>query len=225
MERSMLKPPLPDNEIQRLRTLQLYKVLDTGAEKTLDDLTQLAANICETPIALISLIDDKRQWFKSKVGLEGTETPRDLAFCAHAILDDDVFVVEDATRDSRFHDNPFVTEDPNVRFYAGAPLKVADGAALGTLCVIDRRPRHLNEFQHKALETLRHAVVMQLELRRAVEDFNAVQKMLRMCAWCRNVVGSDGGWHPLHEYVQSLETMTHGMCPTCVKATREEWSI
>jgi len=220
----MKKPPLPANEKERVRTLQLYKVLDTGAEKTLDDLTQLAASICETPIALISLIDEKRQWFKSKVGLEGTETPRDVAFCAHAILDDEVFVVEDATRDSRFADNPLVTADPNVRFYAGAPLRVADGSALGTLCVIDRQPRRLNEFQHRALETLRHAVVTQLELRRAIDDFQAVQKMLRMCAWCRNVQDSNGAWRPLQEYVQSVETVTHGMCPACVKATAEEWA-
>jgi GAF domain-containing protein len=221
----MLKPPLPANEIQRLRTLQLYNVLDTGSEKVLDDLTELAASICETPIALISLVDEKRQWFKSKVGLAAAETPRDIAFCAHAIHDDQVFVVDDAAHDSRFADNPLVTEAPNIRFYAGAPLKVANGNALGTLCVIDREPRHLNEYQHKALETLRHAVVTQLELRRALDDFKSVQKMLRMCAWCRNVVGSDGDWHPLHEYVQSLETVTHGMCPACVKATKEEWSI
>jgi hypothetical protein len=221
----MLKPPLPANEKDRVRTLQLYKVLDTGAEKTLDDLTRLAASICETPIALISLVDEKRQWFKSKVGIDAAETPRDIAFCAHAILDDKVFVVEDASHDSRFADNPLVTEDPNIRFYAGAPLKVADGNAIGTLCVIDRKPRHLSGDQHKALETLRHAVVTQLELRRALDDFQSVQKMLRMCAWCRNVQDAKGAWHPLQDYVQSVETVTHGMCPACVAATKDEWSI
>ena len=220
----MLTPPLPPNEKERARTLKLYKVLDTGAEKTLDDLTQLAASICGTPMALISLIDDNRQWFKSKVGLEGSETPRETAFCAHAILDDHVMIVEDATRDSRFADNPAVIEAPNVRFYAGAPLKVADGSNLGTLCVIDRQPRRLSAFQLKALETLRHAVVTQLELRRAIDDFQAVQKMLRMCAWCRNVQDANGAWRPLQEYVQSVETVTHGMCPACVKATAEEWA-
>ena len=220
-----MKPPLPPNEKERARTLKLYKVLDTGAEKMLDDLTELAASICGTPIALISLVDEKRQWFKSKVGIDAAETPRDIAFCAHAILDEQVFVVEDAAHDSRFADNPLVTEAPNIRFYAGAPLTVADGHALGTLCVIDRKPRHLDESQTKALETLRHAVVTQLELRRALDDFQSVQTMLRMCAWCRNVVGADGAWHPLQEYVQSIETVTHGMCPACVKATKEEWSI
>jgi GAF domain-containing protein len=221
----MLKPPLPADEKERVRTLQLYKVLDTGAEKTLDDLTRLAANICGTPIALISLVDEKRQWFKSKVGLDASETPRDIAFCAHAILDDKVFMVEDTARDNRFADNPLVTQAPNIRFYAGAPLKVADGHALGTLCVIDRTPRHLSDDQQQALETLRQAVVTQLELRRALADFDAVQKMLRMCAWCRNVQDADGAWRPLQDYVQSTETVTHGMCPACVKATEKEWSI
>ena len=219
----MLKPPMPSNEAGRLRTLQLYKVLDTGAEKAIDDLTRLAARICGTPIALISLIDKDRQWFKSNVGLEdATETPRDIAFCAHAILDDRLFVVDDATQDGRFADNPLVTSAPSIRFYAGAPLTMADGHALGTLCVIDRQPRHLTHEQREALETLRHAVVTQLELRRAFADFKAVQTMLRMCAWCRSVPDPDGGWRPLHEYVMQVETVSHGICPTCAKTAFEE---
>jgi GAF domain-containing protein len=221
----MLKAPLPSNERDRLRTLELYKVLDTGSEKTLDDLTRLAGDICEAPIALISLIDESRQWFKAKIGIDATETPRDIAFCAHAILDDKVLEVEDAARDTRFADNPLVTSAPSIRFYAGAPLTVADGHALGTLCVIDRRPRHLNPFQRRSLETLRQAVVTQLELRRAMDDFHAVQKMLRMCAWCRNVQDDNGAWRPLHKYVEKVETVTHGMCPACKKATEAEWSV
>jgi GAF domain-containing protein len=220
----MLKAPLPSNERDRLRTLELYNVLDTGSEKTLDDLTQLAGDICETPIALISLVDKDRQWFKSKVGLDARETARDVSFCGHAILDDKLFVVDDATCDSRFADNPFVLEAPKVRFYAGAPLTVADGHALGTLCVIDSKPRHLSDFQRNALETLRAAVVTQLELRRAIDDFKDVQKMLRMCAWCRNVQDDHGTWRPLHKYVEQVETVTHGMCPACKKATEAEWS-
>jgi GAF domain-containing protein len=218
----VLKPALPSNETERLRTLHLYDVLDTRSEKALDDLTQLAADICETPIAAISLVDEKRQWFKSKIGLDVAETPRDVAFCAHAILDDSLFVVEDAVNDARFVHNPLVTSAPSIRFYAGAPLNVADGSALGTLCVIDREPRRLSDRQREMLGILGHAVVTQLELRRALGDINAIQKVLRMCAWCRSIKNPDGTWRPLHEYVMEVETVTHGMCPTCAKAAEDE---
>lgn len=218
----MMKPPVPSNEAERLRTLHLYKILDTGSERSLDNLTKLAANICETPIALISLVDRDRQWFKSNIGIDTKETPRDMAFCAHAILDDGLLEVEDATKDERFADNPLVTSGPSIRFYAGAPLTVADGNALGTLCVIDRKPRQLTDRQREALATLRQAIVDQLELRRALDDFSAVQKVLQMCAWCRSVKSADGSWHALHDYVMDAEPVSHGICPACKKAAMEE---
>ncbi len=161
-----MKAALPDNEDSRLRALYDLSILDTAAEQSYDDIAQLAMMICQVPIAVVSLVDKDRQWFKSCLGLSATETHRDIAFCAHAILTpQDVLEVKDATQDDRFADNALVTGEPGIRFYAGAPLVTQTGLALGTLCVIDYQPRQLSAEQKSSLMLLASQVVKLLELR------------------------------------------------------------
>jgi PAS domain S-box-containing protein len=172
--------PLPNDETGRIEALHRYEVLDSEPEQEFDDLTLLASRVCDTPMALISLIDTDRQWFKSRKGVSATQTPRDVAFCAHSILDRNVTVVPDATVDARFATNPLVTGDPKIRFYAGAPLVTSDGHALGTICVMDREPRKLSGEQERGLRALSRQVVRQLELRRRMlEERREAEEALR----------------------------------------------
>lgn len=150
----MKTPPKPADEAQRLETLRALNILDSSPDERFDRLTRLAKRLFGVPIALVSLIDEDRQWFKSRQGLDASETPREISFCGHAILGDDIFMVPDATLDERFHDNPLVTGAPDIRFYAGCPLAVADGSKLGTLCIIDSEPRQLSDEDRGLLHDL-----------------------------------------------------------------------
>lgn len=161
--------PKPLNDEARLDSLRSYQILDTPMEPAFDELVQLAAYVCQTPVSLVTLIDDQRQWFKAGIGLEVRETHRDVSFCAHAILEpSELLEVQDTREDERFNTNPFVVADPHIRFYAGVPLVSPEGHALGSLCTLDNRPRKLDDNQRRALRAIANTVSTQLELRRTI---------------------------------------------------------
>ena len=165
----MQEPPRPAHEDDRLSALRQLLILDTPPEERFDRLARFAASEFDMPIVLLSLIDDDRQWFKARVGLEVCETGRDVSFCGHAIVHNDTMVVHDAALDERFSDNPLVTGDPRIRFYAGAPLTMPGGHNIGTLCLIDRTPRTLDDVDLAILASLRDLAVEEL-VRRAAEE-------------------------------------------------------
>ena len=158
----MIAPPIPSNENERLALLREMLLLDTPPEQRLDKIVEFASSEFDVPICLISLVDDDRQWFKARVGIDACETPRDMSFCAHALSSDALLLVPDALLDPRFHDNPLVSGPPHIRFYAGAPLTCANGLVLGTLCLIDMRPRTLDPVEQAILQSLRDLVLAEL---------------------------------------------------------------
>jgi GAF domain-containing protein len=241
--------PIPKNEAERLNTLRGYAILDTHPEDRFDDLTRLAASICDTPISVVSLVDEDRQWFKSKIGLEVCQTPREDAFCAHAIMSPELFVVPDASKDSRFSANPLVLGEPHVRFYAGAPLTAPNGHHLGALCVIDRVPRELSREQLESLSILSRQVMAQVilgknlqdlktslqardqleqDMRKLIQDLHeakavihTLKDLLPVCAWCKKVRDDQGYWEQVEAYItKSTGVNTTGsICPECLEKT------
>ena len=221
-----MKTILPNNEADRVAALKEYHILDTGTEQSYDDITALAAHICRVPIAMISLVDEVRQWFKSRLGVEQQQTPREVAFCAHAILKNGPFIVRDAAKDRRFADSALVTGEPHIRFYAGIPLINPEGLALGTLCVVDHQPRRLSVAQQKALQALSRQVMALLELRRisthladALDHVKTLQGLLPICAWCKRIRDDEGYWSQVEAYFHKATgaDFTHGICPECLK--------
>jgi len=194
----MITPKIPANEQERLQALYEYDILDTMPDKDFDYLTMIASQICDTPISLVTIIDESRQWFKSNYGIDVRETDRIYSFCAHAInTPQTIMVVPDSRLDERFADNPFVTDKPNAVFYAGVPLVTENGFALGTLCVIDNKPRTLKEEQFEALRALSNQVVKLLELRKKnkelIETMEALEKSMDLYAQTSHVARV-GGW-------------------------------
>lgn len=175
----MKQAAIPENEAERLQALKEYNILDTIQEEDFTSLVQLASQICETSISLISLIDSDRQWFKTRVGLDVEQTSREIAFCSHAILGNEAFIIPDATKDERFFDNPLVLNNPEIRFYVGIPLTTPMGYNIGTLCVIDNKPKTLSELQLFALKTISQQVIAQLELRQKIKSINEINMILR----------------------------------------------
>jgi GAF domain-containing protein len=220
-----MNPQVPNNEAARLEALRRYRILDTAPEKSFDQITALAAYICGTPIAHISLIDSQRQWFKSKTGLDLDQTDRESAFCAHTIMGTDLFIIQNTLEDERFATNPLVTGEPRIRFYAGAPLTTPDGHNLGALCVVDRQPRELTVQQKSALAALANLTVGQLELRRASFDLaealtniRTLAGLLPICSYCKGIRNDDGYWQQVEDYFESHTgvSLTHGICPDCL---------
>lgn len=212
--------------------------MDTPPEEEFDEITRLTSFICGTPIALVTLLDHRRQWFKSKVGISVTETPLEHAFCAHAIKQEGVMLVKDATQDVRFASNPLVTSSPNIRFYAGAPLVTQEGVSLGTLCAIDCTPREFGVEKQEALTALAHQVIRSLELRRTVkalelallakeraqQEVATLQSLLPMCAWCRKVRDDSNYWCKVEDYFSQHSEIrfSHGVCPECFDRLEQE---
>jgi GAF domain-containing protein len=239
--------PIPENEAERINTLRGYGILDTHPEERFDDLTRLAASICGTPSSFISLVDEDRQWFKSKTGIELCQTSRADAICAHAIMSPEVFVLPDASQDPRFASNPLVLGEPFVRFYAGAPLTAPNGHHLGALCVIDRVPRQLRPDQLEGLRILSRQVMAQVILGKNLNDLKSalnqrdqleqdmeklildlqdasamiqtLKDLLPICRSCKKVRDDRGYWERVEAYVANATSIsaTSSICPDCLE--------
>ena len=226
MHQAMKTALIPEFEQERLKALSEYRILGTRPEQSYDDITHMASLVCETPIALLSLVDSDRQWFKSKVGIDAEETPRDWSFCAHAIHTDQPLIVTDALQDERFVDNPLVCGDPKIRFYAGFPLNNDAEHRIGTLCVIDRKPNKLSGNQLQIMQALSRQVVAFLDLRKRsinlLDSFcleSTPSGIISTCSYCRKAKDEKGDWVHLDQYLSRRSTLSfsHGICDNCIE--------
>jgi GAF domain-containing protein len=222
----MNKTPVPADETARLEALRQYHILDTAPERVYDDITQMAALFCGAPIALMTFVDGERLWFKSRVGLNVAQIPREQAFCAYTILQSESLEVEDTTLDARFAENPTVVNPPNIRFYSGAPLVTPAGHAVGSICVLDQKPRQLNADQKAGLAALSRIVITILEHRRvsaelanAATNIKTLQGILPICSSCKQIRNDEGYWQQVEAYISKHTDakFTHSYCPSCLK--------
>lgn len=220
----MVSVPIPLNDDERLKVLRAYDLLAGANQELLDDIVTIAGEVCGTPMAAVTLVEEHRQLLLSRRGLEAGETPRQHAFCSYTILDTAPLIVPDASLDPRFADNPMVTGNPHIRFYAGAPLVTSEGHELGALCVIDREPRQLTTGQVTVLEALARQVVAIFELKRvmthladALSRVRTLAELLPICAWCRKIRDDKDYWVSVEKYFheQAGAVVTHGICPDC----------
>ena len=228
----MIAAPVRADEQQRLAALASYDIMDSGAEAAFDEIVRAASLALGCEIGLVSLVDDQRQWFKAKIGIDAEETAREYSFCAHAVFDRSPLIVPDATRDERFRDNPLVTGDPDIRFYAGAPLIGEDGHALGSLCVIDSSPRdEFDDTELEILQILSRQVMRLIEARRvgrelveALQQVKELAPMIPVCAWCTRVRDDNDYWSSVQEYLaEHAGTLTsHSICPECLEKAEAE---
>lgn len=222
----MQAPPYPLNESERQAALERYQVLDTPEERAYDDIATLAAALMDVPIALVSLVDKERQWFKAHHGFEARETARTKSFCAWAVYDNATLVVEDTRVDERFVDNPLTEGEQGIRFYAGVPLRTTDDFVLGTLCVIDTRPRQTSMQEISQLQVLARVLMRELESRRmaaelagALERVRLLSEMIPVCAYCNRVRQDETYWDTLEGFLQAHAgtQISHGICPECAQ--------
>lgn len=220
----MPEAPRPLNEEERLAALERYRILDTPTEDPFEDVVALACALVDVPIALVSLVDRERQWFKARRGLDLAETERSTSFCAWVVYEDAPVVVADARLDERVRDMPVTEGEDGIRFYAGFPLRTRDGLVLGSLCAIDTQPRQISAEQTGHLQRLARMTMQQLHSRRAADDLaealervRVIGEMVPVCAYCHRIRDDEAFWGTLEQYLetQAGAQVSHGICPTC----------
>lgn len=229
----MLFPAFPRNEPARLAALRNLQILDTPPEPAFDDIVRLAAQVCGTSMAAVTLIDEHRQWLMAALGMERGECPREDSFCAHTVLEDDLLVIDDTAADPRFAQHPWVVREPRIRFYAGAPLHLGDGLNLGALCVFDRQPHALTADQRVSLRALTRQVAANLtlgrtvvELEKALVEVKTLSGLIPICTSCKNIRDDTGYWQLIEGYIaeHSEAEFSHGICPECLPRLHPDYA-